>query len=115
MSIISTRRVLAVLAVLAAAGLALLGALGATAANADTKGGQSQHDKICDAWYNAFEFDVDKAGYADNRGDEDARDEALDAAEQDLAQARQAGCEWALRKLPPTGNGAPPVKPYAGP
>jgi hypothetical protein len=112
MSIISTPRVLAVLA---AASFALPGALGTTTANADTKGGQSQHDMICDAWYNAFEFDVNQAEHADNRGNEDARDEALDAAEQDLAGAQQAGCEWALRKLPPTGNGTPRGKAYAGP
>jgi hypothetical protein len=112
MSIITKRGAVAVLAV---AGLALPGALGVSHANAESKGGPGSHEAICDAWYNVFEQDVDQAERADNRGDADARDEALDAAEKDLAQAQSAGCEWSLRVEPPTRIFAPPTGAYAGP
>jgi hypothetical protein len=102
-------------AALVAAGLALPAALGAAPANADPKGGAGSHDAICDAWFNVFEQDVDQAQRADDRGDADARDEALDAAEKDLAQAQQGGCEWALRVKPPTRIFVPPTGAYAGP
>jgi hypothetical protein len=112
MSIISRRRMLSALA---AAGLALPAVLGGTAAQADSKSNESQHDKICDAWYNVFERDVENAAIADRNNDEQGMSDALDEAEKDLATAQQAGCEWALRKAPSSGNGAPPVKPVAGP
>jgi hypothetical protein len=117
MPVIPTRRLIAALA---AAGLAVPGALGALApaTQAETKGGggSTQHDKICDAYYNVFETDVDRAENADDRGDADERDWALDDAEKDLAAAQQASCDWALRVAgPTTRTGAPPVSAHPGP
>jgi hypothetical protein len=113
MSVITRRG--AVAALLAAA-LALPAAtLGAAPANADSKGGPGTHDAICDAWFNVFEQDVDDAQRADDRGDAQARDDALDEAEKDLAQAQAGRCEWAFRVKPPSRIYVPPTGAYAGP